>query len=80
MSDGGSFQIARHPAFDDNTDLVVIDDIGAERPTEWAVDTLTYLVEEIHLAGEEKLLITTTNYSPAELGGSPTRRRRPGGE
>lgn len=45
--------------------LLVLDDLGAERPTEWALGVLARLVE--HRYVNRLPTIVTTNYSPTEL-------------
>jgi DNA replication protein DnaC len=45
--------------------LVVLDDLGAERPTEYALETISLVVEHLHV--EDIPLIVTTNYSPSAL-------------
>lgn len=45
--------------------VLVLDDLGAERPTEWALDELTTLIDARH--GAELPTIVTSNYSRAEL-------------
>lgn len=49
----------------DTVDLLVLDDLGAERPTDWARDTIATLVERRYLA--ELPTIVTSNYSPSQL-------------
>ena len=46
-------------------DLLVLDDVGARRVTEWSHDVLTELVSERY--DEEKATILTTNYTGEEL-------------
>jgi DNA replication protein DnaC len=46
--------------------LVVLDDVGADRPTEFAVDTTALIIEHLHAL--DVPLIVTTNYAPSELG------------
>ena len=46
-------------------DLLVLDDLGAERRTDWALETLATLVEERYVA--ERVTIVTSNYRPSEL-------------
>jgi DNA replication protein DnaC len=50
----------------DSSTLIVLDDLGADRPTEWAVDTIALIIEHLHAA--DVRLIVTTNYAPSELG------------
>jgi DNA replication protein DnaC len=45
--------------------LLVLDDLGAERPTEWALETIASLIEERYQ--RELSTIVTTNYKPSEL-------------
>lgn len=47
-------------------DLLILDDLGAERPTEWAVETIATIVEYAH-RGDTSAIVVTSNYSPAEL-------------
>ena len=47
-------------------DILVLDDLGAERPTAWAVETISTIVEDF-FRDDGGALIVTTNYSPAEL-------------
>lgn len=65
MSAGAHFDVCAHPALNNLVDFVVLDDLGAERPAEWTVETIAYLVEELHV--RQRSTITTSNYSPAEL-------------
>lgn len=46
-------------------DLVVLDDLGAERPTEWARETLYALINELY--EREVRVIITSNVPPAKL-------------
>ena len=46
-------------------DLVVLDDLGAERPTEFAVETIALIVEHLH--AQDVPLVVTSNYSPSAL-------------
>ena len=46
-------------------DLLVLDDFGMERPTEWAMETLSTLIDARVSAG--KPTIITSNYSLGEL-------------
>jgi DNA replication protein DnaC len=45
--------------------LCVLDDVGAERPTPWALETLSTIVEARYVANYPT--IVTSNYAPAEL-------------
>lgn len=47
------------------SDLVVLDDLGAERPTEWAREVLYALINEIY--EREVRVIITSNVPPAKL-------------
>jgi DNA replication protein DnaC len=48
------------------SDLLVLDDLGAERPTPWALDALAALVQ--HRYSSDYLpMIVTSNYSPSQL-------------
>lgn len=57
-------------------DLLALDDLGVERPTEWAMETLTGLIDARVAAGLP--IIVTSNYSLGELrdrwGGMPGMR------
>jgi DNA replication protein DnaC len=46
--------------------MLVLDDLGAERPTDWAIEQIATVVEEFYLRVGD-LLVVTTNYSPAQL-------------
>lgn len=48
-----------------NADLIVLDDLGAESSTGWAVEKLYMLVDMRYR--DEKPLIVTTNYGLEEL-------------
>jgi DNA replication protein DnaC len=48
-----------------NDRLVVLDDLGAERPTEFALETIALIVERLHAT--DTPLVVTTNYTPSEL-------------
>lgn len=45
--------------------VLALDDVGAERPTDWARDELAQLVEERYQ--HQRPTIVTSNYDPAEL-------------
>lgn len=64
MNAGSGFDITRSLPFEE-LDAVVVDDLGAERPTPFAVDVLGYLVERLH--ADRRPIITTSNYSPSQL-------------
>jgi DNA replication protein DnaC len=46
-------------------ELLLLDDLGAERPTDWAAETLTAIIEARYLA--ERTTIVTSNYAPSAL-------------
>ncbi|MCP5059583.1 MAG: ATP-binding protein [bacterium] len=48
-----------------DADVLVLDDLGQERPTEWVIDTLGHLVFRRHSKGLP--IIVTTNMSIAEI-------------
>jgi DNA replication protein DnaC len=52
------------PACNDDT-LVVLDDLGAERPSGFALDTISLIVERRH--ERDSVTVVTTNYSPSQL-------------
>jgi DNA replication protein DnaC len=45
--------------------VLVLDDLGAERPTDWALEQIAYIVESRHAV--DALTIVTTNYAPSQL-------------
>ena len=45
--------------------LLVLDDLGAERPTDWALETIAQIVEARHVEGG--CTVVTTNYAPSDL-------------
>jgi DNA replication protein DnaC len=45
--------------------LVVLDDLGAERPTDWALEQIAYVVENRHAV--DACTVVTTNYAPSQL-------------
>ena len=49
----------------DTVALLILDDVGGERPTEYALDALGTLVERRYTA--ERCTIVTSNYSPSGL-------------
>jgi DNA replication protein DnaC len=61
----------RYPQGDDplrplfTVPLLVLDDLGTEKPTEWVVDRLYVLIN--HRYGAELPTLVTTNYRPAQL-------------
>jgi DNA replication protein DnaC len=48
-----------------NIPFLVLDDLGAERPTEWALEALATLIEERYQ--RDHYTIVTTNYTPGDL-------------
>lgn len=48
-------------------DLLILDDLGAERATEFAVETIALIVEQRHT--KWGTTIVTTNYKPSDLAG-----------
>lgn len=71
--DGGDREVMRRTA---RYELLVLDDLGAERPTEWAMEELTALLDERTSRGLPT--IVTSNYRLGELrdrwGGVPGKR------
>lgn len=63
LSNGGTTDFGKLTEADGN--VLVLDDLGAERPTEWARETIAYVVEERHRNGGAT--IVTSNYSPSQL-------------
>ena len=51
--------------FGEDCDLVILDDLGAERCTEWTRDYLATIIENRYDHG--KATIVTTNYAPSKL-------------
>jgi DNA replication protein DnaC len=52
------------PLLDPHT-LVVLDDLGAERPTDWALETIALIVERRY--DENAQTFVTSNYKPSDL-------------
>lgn len=54
---------------DDDPDLLILDDLGAERPTPFAVDEIGRIVENRTRPHQHRVgfLIVTTNYPPSKL-------------
>lgn len=50
----------------DRIEYLVLDDLGAERPTPWALETIATLVDR-RCADIQKTTIVTSNYSPSQL-------------
>lgn len=46
--------------------LLILDDLGAERVTDWQLDVVARIVEH-HYDRNETNTIVTSNYSPADL-------------
>lgn len=49
-----------------SADLLILDDLGAERPTEWAVEQIATIVENFYVANDG-CIVVTSNYKPSEL-------------
>lgn len=47
-------------------ELLILDDVGAERPTDWALELLATIVERCYRRGNGAIIVTS-NYSPAQL-------------
>lgn len=66
LSRGESFDVTDSPIFNRyGPDIVVLDDLGIDRPTAFAIETTAYIVEALHL--RQVGMITTSNRSPSEL-------------
>lgn len=48
-----------------NTDMLILDDLGAERPSEWVVEQLFVIINSRFL--EDKLTVVTSNYNASKL-------------
>ena len=46
-------------------DVLILDDLGTESPTEWAVERLYLIINQRYV--EEKTVIVTTNFAPSEV-------------
>jgi DNA replication protein DnaC len=57
-----------------DTDVLVLDDLGAHRVTDWVDDTVTAIVT--YRYNQRKPLIATTNLVDPEIGGLPTERAK----
>jgi DNA replication protein DnaC len=57
-------------------ELVVLDDLAAERRTAWGIEELALLIEERYDAGHGGMVVTS-NYAPAELARKLGGRRDP---
>ncbi len=53
-------------------EVLVIDDLGANRITEWVEDTIHYLLN--HRYNERKITLLTANLAEARMGGAPGQR------
>jgi DNA replication protein DnaC len=65
LSRGEHIDIEDLLASDGDGTLLVLDDLGAERPTDWALEQIAYLIENQHAVGA--WTIVTTNYAPSDL-------------
>lgn len=64
MDTPGKQEFLMHDAL--SADALVLDDIGAERPTEWALDRISYMIRERYARG--RTTIITTNFTgPDEI-------------
>ena len=54
------------------TELLVIDDLGANRISEWVEDTINYLLN--HRYNEKKITLLTANLGQERMGGTPGSR------
>jgi DNA replication protein DnaC len=48
-----------------DAELLILDDLGVERPTDWAVETIATLVDTAHR--NAVAIVATSNYRPGEL-------------
>jgi DNA replication protein DnaC len=55
-----------------DAEILLLDDLGAQRVTDWALDTVTSIIT--HRCNYRKPLIATTNMPDPEAGGSATKR------
>lgn len=67
---GASNKAAYQQALD--AEILLLDDLGAQRVTDWALDTVTSIIT--HRCNYRKPLITTTNMPDPEAGNVATRR------
>jgi len=63
-------------ALRDGSELLVLDDLTAERRTAWGLDELALIIEERYDSGDGGLVVTA-NYGPAELAARLGGRRDP---
>ena len=54
------------------TEILLLDDLGAHRVTDWVEDTVTSIIT--HRCNERKPIIATTNLPDAEMGGTMVER------
>jgi DNA replication protein DnaC len=47
--------------------ILVLDDLGAERPTDWALETVATLIEDRYQRDLDAQTIVTSNYTPSQL-------------
>jgi DNA replication protein DnaC len=59
----------------DDVAVLIVDDLGAERPTDWGLETLAALVDGAHRRTVP--IVATSNYAPAELAGRLTTSDEP---
>jgi DNA replication protein DnaC len=50
-----------------DAEFLVLDDLGAERPSPFALDTISLIIESRHAEGSCRETVVTTNFAPAEL-------------
>lgn len=72
---GGSSREAYRAALE--TEVLLLDDLGAHRVTDWVLDTVTAIIN--HRYNEEKALIVTTNLPAVEMGHDTVRGGEIGG-
>lgn len=46
--------------------VLVLDDLGAERPTDWSLETVSALIENRYMRGYAPIIVTS-NYAPSQL-------------
>ena len=59
-----------------NTEVLVLDELGASKPTDWVRDTMMHIIGKRY--NEQRLTIFTTNYSDARRGTEETLEERIG--
>ncbi len=72
---GGANRETYQTALD--AEVLLLDDLGAHRVTDWVEDTVTSLIT--YRCNYRKPLIATTNFPDPEMGGISTERMAPGG-